>query len=200
MGLDYLLSFTVYGTPGPQGSKTATGRMRPTKNGKLTPVLRESSAKVKPWRAAVRSAAEAAVLDHPHRPWFPLDGPLVAHVVFTVRAPQRKKPDEAPAADRTPDISKLLRSTEDALKDVAWTDDARVVGYDLLWKTYPTVGAHSLPQPGARIRIRRATATDLCLVEGTLDWAKYATLLDKWSSVTTADRRTAALAAYLKGA
>lgn len=199
----YLIDLTIHGLPGPQGSKTPTGQFRPTKNGGLTPVMRESSKKVKPWRRNVADAGEAAVAQHPHRQRFPLDGPLVGYIVFTLPAPQRKKADEAPAADRTPDVSKLLRSTEDALKGSVWVDDARLIGYDLLWKAYPIgkPGSHrdSLDQPGAFMRIRRATHAELNIDPDSRDGLKYAGLLELWASPDyAAARRTAAQAAAVK--
>lgn len=186
---DYLAWFPVYGLPGPQGSKTATGRMRRTKAGGLTPVLRESSAKVKPWRAAVADAAITAVVATPHRPWFPLDGPLVARMVFTLPRPKSKRADEAPAADRKPDVSKLIRSTEDALTGIVWSDDARVVGYDRVWKTYPGADPDALTVPGAVVAVRRATAAELGLDPDGRDAAKYARLIEAWEAVTAADRQ-----------
>lgn len=193
----HLIQFTVDGIPGPQGSKTPTGRMRRTRTGGLTPVMRESSKKVKPWRDAVAAAAVVAVLQHPHRPWFPLDGPLVVHMTFTVPAPQRKKPTEAPAADRTPDLSKLARSTEDALKGIVWVDDARVVGYDRLWKTYRGVDPFSLDAPGALIKVRRATVADLGLRDDSPAAARYLDLIRTWEAVTAADRHAALLKDFL---
>lgn len=182
----YLVSLSVDGEhrpPAPQGSKTPTGRYRTSKAGKAVPVLRESSRNVKPWRAAVAETATEWLWRLPTalRHLYPIDGPLVAYMVFTVKAPQRKRGDEAPAADRTPDLSKLLRSTEDALTKVLWKDDGRVVGYDLLWKTYPGMHADALDRPGAVIRIRRATHTELGLVPGSPQHLKYTGLLEQWA-------------------
>jgi Holliday junction resolvase RusA-like endonuclease len=152
--------------------------------------MRESSKKVKPWRRAVADAAETALWQHPNPAWFPLDGPLVALMVFTLPAPQTKKADEAPnAADRTPDVSKLCRATEDALTKTVWKDDARIIGYDRLWKTYPGCDPLALSAPGAHIAVRRATHADLCLDPESKDGRKYTALLDRWASLTAADRR-----------
>lgn len=135
----------VSGTPGPQGSKKATGRM-----GQRVRLV-ESSAKVKPWRDAVVAAA----LAQGHRPGTPtLDGPLIASFVFTLR-----KPTSAPKRRRTwpavyPDVSKLLRSTEDALTSAGvWADDARLVEVLRLAKVYPGEDVDALDQPGVLIRI-----------------------------------------------
>ncbi|MDX2966623.1 RusA family crossover junction endodeoxyribonuclease [Streptomyces acidiscabies] len=146
------LSITVYGLPAPQGSKRHVG------NG----VMIESSKKVKPWRQDVKQAALDAIagLDG----WTPLDGPLVASMVFTFARPKghyrtgrnaHLLRDSAPARPSvTPDLSKILRSTEDALTGVVWADDARVVGYSQLGKWYAgTDAVDVLTMPGCVIRV-----------------------------------------------
>jgi Holliday junction resolvase RusA-like endonuclease len=144
------ITIVVYGEPAPQGSKRHLG------NG----VLVESSKKVKPWRQDVKAAAlDMVVAGVP-----PLDGPLAASIVFTVRDQPASKPSWWPAGERwskalhwrpasTPDLSKLLRSTEDALTGVTWKDDARVVEYTRLAKYYAGhPAADVLDRPGAVIR------------------------------------------------
>lgn len=148
------IRFAVYGTPGPQGSKSPKGRNRRT--GRL--IMVESSKKVKPWREAVEAAALTALNDLPReeRRMFPLDGPLAARFVFTLA-----KPTSAPKRTRTwpiryPDASKLLRSTEDALtKAGVWVDDARLVELDRLAKVFPGEDPEALDAPGVLIVIRR---------------------------------------------
>lgn len=122
-------AFAAFGTPGPQGSKIRTKF-----------AMRESSQKVGPWREAVKAAAPSIQT--------PLDGPLVVRMVFTLARPKAaRKADVAPY--HTPDISKLARSTEDAITDVGlWTDDARIVGYDGLWKVWWDYHPEALPVPG----------------------------------------------------
>lgn len=105
---------TVEGVvPGPQGSKTRT----------RAGGMRESSKKVKPWRAAVHKAAKAALPDD----WEALDGPLELEVIFHMPRP-KSAPKTVDIADfRLPDTSKLVRSTEDSLTTAGvWVDDARV--------------------------------------------------------------------------
>ena len=150
-----LLRIVVVGTPGPQGSKSFKGLNRRGK-----PVLVESSKKVQPWRDAVQAAAMEAVNNLPRdqRRAFPLDEPLAGRFVFTLR-----KPTSAPKRTRTwpttyPDVSKLLRSTEDALTAAGvWKDDARLVELDRLAKVYPNEDPEALAVPGAVIEIRRIT-------------------------------------------
>jgi Holliday junction resolvase RusA-like endonuclease len=144
-----VIEFAVHGLPAPQGSKRHVGRG----------VMIESSKHVKPWRQDVKHAALAAIGDS----WELLDGPLVASMVFAFARPKSHYRtgrhahllrDSAPARPATvPDLSKILRSTEDALTGVVWADDSRVVEYLRLGKFY--AGAHpTLPsRPGVRIKI-----------------------------------------------
>ncbi|MGW0495080.1 RusA family crossover junction endodeoxyribonuclease [Streptomyces sp. NPDC003007] len=146
------ISLTVYGLPAPQGSKRHVG------NG----VMIESSKKVKPWRQDVKQAALDAVTGLTD--WTPLDGPLVASMVFTFARPKghyrtgrnaHLLRDSAPARPAvTPDLSKILRATEDALTGVVWADDARVVGYARLGKFYAGTDVQDvLSMPGCVIRV-----------------------------------------------
>lgn len=150
------LVITVYGTPGPQGSKTVKGTRR-TKTGKLIANLVESSAKVKPWRANVVEAAKEAVRTSHYgclaNRWPLFDGPVAVSMVFTLQAPQRM-PKGRTCPSVKPDISKLIRSTEDALTDARiWADDALVVAYRDTAKTYPGGHRDALDSPGAVIRV-----------------------------------------------
>jgi hypothetical protein len=149
----------VLGTPAPQGSKSFKGISK-----KGHAILLESSKKVGPWRSQVADAAWPLVrcCDDPTcgrlRDGFPLDGALLARVVFTLR-----KPASAPKRLRTfpckyPDVSKLLRSTEDALSQVGvWADDARVVDYSRLAKVFPGEDPEALAVPGAVISVWQVT-------------------------------------------
>lgn len=151
------LSFEVRGLPAPQGSKSA---FRNKHTGRIQQV--ESSKKVKPWRDAVRSEAVAAMA----AAGLPqMDGPLVLEVTFYFDRPKshyrtgrnaHTLRDGAPLApEGKPDLSKLVRSTEDALTDSgAIKDDSRIVS---MWasKAY-TTDPHALTTPGARIALRSA--------------------------------------------
>jgi len=150
------IAFVVRGTPAPQGSKRgiihrSTGRV----------VLIESSKNVAPWREAVRSAAAAARREHSANIF---DGPLYASMVFTIVRPRSHYRtgrnahllrDDAPIRpDTKPDVSKLARSTEDALTDAHfWLDDARVVEYTRLAKVWAREDPEALDTPGAVIRV-----------------------------------------------
>lgn len=159
------LTIVVYGDPAPQGSKKYAGHRLNAASGRISAVLLEQSKRVKPWRQRVHAAALAAIRSHPD--WKPLDGPLAADMVFTVRTKPESKPVWWPKALRwskhfwwrpasAPDLSKLLRSTEDALTTArAWKDDARVVEYGHLAKYYAADPSHPdvLTEPGALIRL-----------------------------------------------
>jgi Holliday junction resolvase RusA-like endonuclease len=147
---DPAFSLIVYGIPGPQGSKKPVGTRR-SKKGNVVPVLVESSAKVKPWREAVDQAARDTIRAAGR--YVPLDGPLEAEMHFTLVAPKRM-PKGRVAHTTYPDLSKLLRSTEDALTTAGvWADDARVIRYRDLSKTYPGLGPHALTRPGVVLRV-----------------------------------------------
>lgn len=150
---------TVHGLPAPQGSKKYVGHRFNKKYGKDLPVLVESSKKVDPWRRDVAKAALAG------RPSELFDGPLVADMVFSMPRPKGHfgtgrnascLKASAPAVPIVmPDLSKLVRSTEDALKGIVWRDDSLVVAYGRLAKVY--VGSYdpdALDRPGAVIRVR----------------------------------------------
>lgn len=139
----------VYGLPAPQGSKRHVGKG----------VMVESSAKVKPWREAVKAAALEVRGDRT-----PLVCPLSVAMTFTFVRPRGHYRSgrnahllgtRAPIAPATvPDLSKLLRSTEDALTDAGiWRDDALVAEYLRAAKVWANEGLESLDVPGAVIRI-----------------------------------------------
>lgn len=152
------VEFRVVGIPGPQGSKKAiplaknVGGKR-VFTGKVS--LVESSAKVKPWRAAVESAARGAVRVR-------LAGPVAVDVTFFLPRPKghyrtgryaHLLKDSAPRLpDVKPDIDKLLRSTYDGLTSAGiYSDDSRVTD-GAQRKRYAT----TFNPPGALISIRPA--------------------------------------------
>ncbi|MFB7890291.1 hypothetical protein ACFCZ3_19795 [Cellulosimicrobium cellulans] len=143
-----VLEVVAYGTPGPQGSKKAYRRKGSTK---IT--LVESSKKVKPWRDAVAEAARAAA----RAASAPLSGPLIGSMVFSLARPKRLPRWRGPLPWVRPDLSKLLRATEDALDTDAGViaDDAHIVEYGRLAKVYAgdPDDPDALEQPGAVIRL-----------------------------------------------
>jgi len=140
------LEIVVYGNPAPQGSKKFVGMA----NGHG--MMIESSKKVKPWRQDVKAAALTARAGEP-----PIDGPIIASMVFTMPKPLSAPKRKRTYPDKKPDLSKLVRSTEDALTDAGiWRDDARVIGYERLAKVFPGEDPEALDAPGVRITVRLA--------------------------------------------
>jgi Holliday junction resolvase RusA-like endonuclease len=135
-----VITIIVHGMPGPQGSKRHVGKG----------VMIESSKKVKPWRQDVVAAAVEA-----HKGAEALDGPLLVSMVFTLPKPKSAPKRRRTWADKKPDLSKLARSTEDALTTAGVIrDDARIVEYERLAKVFPGEDPDALSSPGVRITIR----------------------------------------------
>jgi Holliday junction resolvase RusA-like endonuclease len=156
------VSFTVYGTPAPQGSKRAFVG----KSGKAH-VIESSHDRVKSWRQAVidealkvTSGMAAPVMYGGLGLDGPFTGALAVEMVFSLRRPKGHYRtgknesflrDSAPAHPITPpDASKLARSTEDALTDSGiWADDALITDLRAIKRYCPRLQA-----PGATITIR----------------------------------------------
>jgi crossover junction endodeoxyribonuclease RusA len=144
MTCPFSIEIRIIGQPAPQGSKKLIGH---TKTGRG--LLVESSAKVKPWRQAVVYAAREALSARAG-----LAGPIDVQMVFTLRKPKSAPKRRRTWPDKRPDLSKLIRSTEDALSDAGiWEDDARVVRC-LAEKAFPGEHPDALDVPGAVIRVR----------------------------------------------
>jgi len=111
-------SIRVYGLPAPQGSKSFKGF-----DGRGHAYMPESSKNLKPWRDSVVWAYRE---DAARVYWTtPMDGPLWLTAIFYMPRPKKPKYDLPAVA---PDLSKLVRSTEDALKVAgAIADDSRIV-------------------------------------------------------------------------
>ena len=107
----------VLGVPAPQGSKTRMPNGALVEGGSAT-----GRAKHRAWRTAVAEAAAHAMTTRDA----PLDGPLQLAVEFRLPRPASARKGKH-WADRKPDLSKLLRSTEDGLTDGGLiADDARI--------------------------------------------------------------------------
>lgn len=147
--VEWILSLYVPGTPAPQGSKMARPIYRgrgATKvfTGKVAQV-ESSKSRVNEWRADVRQACTDAWGDRP-----PLDGPIELFVEFVRKRPTSAPKSRTPAATTMPDLSKLIRSTEDAITSAGvWADDARVIELRAR-KRIAEIGE----TPGAQIKIR----------------------------------------------
>jgi Holliday junction resolvase RusA-like endonuclease len=138
------IEFFVPGLPAPGGSK------RGFYNAKLnrTLLVEANPEKNRNWRAAVALAASEAMNG---RDIF--SGPLYVEITFQMPRPKahfsRKSglKKSAPHWNTTkPDITKLARSTEDAMTQVVWKDDAQIA-QSVTHKLYAD------NQSGAQIRV-----------------------------------------------
>lgn len=142
------LQVFVPGRPAPQGSKHARPIYRGRGadrvfTGKVAQV-ESSKSGVQAWREDVRAACVAAWAGRP-----PLDGPLILEVEFIRKRPASAPKRSTPPATTMPDLSKLIRSTEDAITSAGvWVDDARVVVITAS-KRIAEIGE----TPGAHIRV-----------------------------------------------
>jgi Holliday junction resolvase RusA-like endonuclease len=141
----------VYGIPAPQGSKRNFGT---TKLGRT--IMVEASDKVTPWRADVMTFARHAIVEHnqlyPQAPWSPLSEAVVARMVFSLARPPSVKRNKRPFPSIAPDVSKLARSTEDALQAAGvLKNDSLIVEYTRLAKVYCGEDPEALDTPGALV-------------------------------------------------
>lgn len=118
-------AFTVYGEAAPGGSKRplpAGGK----RGGRILMV--EDSKRVGPWRQQVSGVAQALMEGRE-----PFEGPLVLRITFFRQRPAGHfgKKGLRPSAPKfpivKPDLTKLVRPLEDALKGIVWRDDNQVV-------------------------------------------------------------------------
>ena len=143
------IHLTILGQPAPQGSKVAFSRKGSTR----VVMLEQTRKTLTPWRQAVTLQARRQ-----YRRPAPLDVPLSVGMVFVLARPKTVR---RPYPSVTPDLSKLIRSTEDALTDAAvWRDDCLVVAFHELAKVYAGPDA-PLDQPGVLISICPLAAVSL---------------------------------------
>jgi Holliday junction resolvase RusA-like endonuclease len=119
------ITFFVPGVPAPGGSKRAF--YIPKLN---RAVVVETCKRTKPWRTSVEWAAKEKFTE-------PLRGPLSVSYCFYLSRPKghygsgrnshsvKISSPVYPAVK--PDVTKLIRSTEDAMTGIAWIDDAQCV-------------------------------------------------------------------------
>ena len=121
------VAFFVPGVPKPGGSKRVFINPRTHR-----PIVTDDAGQGnRDWKAAVKDFASRA------HATAPLEGPLRLEIVFQVLRPKghfgsgRNAAQLRTSAPRfptvKPDVTKLLRSTEDALTGILWRDDAQVV-------------------------------------------------------------------------
>lgn len=109
-----LTSFTVYGTPVPQGSTKAF-----IPKGWKRAVITTDNKKLKPWRQEVSQAAIAADLQV-------LTGPVFIRLQFFLAKP-KSRPKKWLEPTVKPDLDKLCRGVLDSLTGICFNDDAQVI-------------------------------------------------------------------------
>lgn len=138
---------TIYGQPAPQGSKRFMGT---TKTGKG--LMRESSDKLTPWRnqVVVTCTEELDALERPA----PFAGAVMLELHFSFNRPASVKRSKRPHMSIAPDLSKIIRATEDGLADAGvFVNDCLVVSI-VSTKNYVNEGAHALDRQGCRVIVR----------------------------------------------
>lgn len=157
------LQFFVSGTPAPGGSKTAipmydgAGKLvtKPTGNGRQRPVLRyvDDAKGNTAWRKVVGFTAKNKMQ------WARLQ-PFAGALRFTCEfVVERGKTVTRPHPTVPPDLSKFIRSTEDALTGIAWVDDSQIIEHGIMRKRYARPGE----QTGAHILIESMAEEPLVL-------------------------------------
>lgn len=155
-----MITFTVYGTPAPKGSKRFVGLSKLGRG-----ILVESSKKEKPWAEAVKYAALQAKEDAGGG----LDGPISVVMFFTLKKPASAPKRKITYPDKKPDLDKIIRSTADAMVASGIIhDDSRIVQI-VAAKFYPGEASQALTSPGVRITISdyRLTNTQAVSDSGT---------------------------------
>jgi crossover junction endodeoxyribonuclease RusA len=159
-----MIELQVRGRPAPQGSK----KVFPIKKGKRggpQEIVGHTTVEMSPhlgnWRDDVKSKAEDFMKEDlgldPVKDGPLFSGPLRVRMVFTVAKP-KASPKRRVWPAKLPDLSKLIRSTEDALTQAGyWEDDRLVVEYSRAAKVYPNEDPDSLPVPGVRIWVEQVT-------------------------------------------
>jgi Holliday junction resolvase RusA-like endonuclease len=124
------IEFFVAGRPTTQGSKKAF--VNP-KTGRAI-VTEQMGDKLKTWRAIVAGGAQTAMERGDHSV---ISGPVLLSLGFRLKRPKSHygtgknsvvKKGSAPCHPiGIPDLSKLTRAVEDAMKGIVWRDDSQVV-------------------------------------------------------------------------
>jgi Holliday junction resolvase RusA-like endonuclease len=155
-----VVEFFAPGTPRPGGSKTAfpiyLGNGQPLmKDGRVVLRYGDDAKGNKQWRRTVADAAKIAFVHQS-----PVDFPLILEILFHLERPRSHYRtgknshllrDGAPSYPAVrPDVTKLTRSTEDAMLDIIYRDDALIIEQRCR-KVYCNPG-----QAGAAIRLTKA--------------------------------------------
>lgn len=148
-----VICFFVEGTPKPAGSKRGFINK---KTGRII-ITDQTLAKGKKWREIVADKARTEMEVGMRTQ---LKGPLACAMTFYVARPKAHfytgkrarelRPDAPKLPTIMPDLTKLLRSAEDALKGIVWVDDSQVVAQQNR-KLYCNA---EYPSPGVLIKVQ----------------------------------------------
>ena len=132
--------------------------------------MRESSAGVKPFRTAVRRAAQGPS----GKTAMHFFGPVVVGIEFEFLQPKSNK-DPYPTARTIGDVDKLTRAVLDGLVEAeVIEDDSLVVALESVTKTWG-------PRDGAYITVKSAVLPEVVGPSSVVDFAeKVGTPLDRW--------------------
>lgn len=111
-----IISFTVHGTPQPQGSTRAF-----LPKGWKRPIITTDNARLKPWRQDLSLMASEAMQG---RDTF--DGAVTVAARFIFAKPKSTK-KSVTAKITKPDIDKLVRGALDGMTGIVFRDDSQVV-------------------------------------------------------------------------
>lgn len=118
------ITFTVFGTPRPQGSTRAF-----VPKGWSRPIITSDNPKLKPWRQQIAGAAVALNIQP-----FERDVALAMSLSFYFEKPPSAKKRIYPTVK--PDSDKLIRAILDSLTGILYADDAQVVRFNRIEKLY----------------------------------------------------------------
>lgn len=162
-----MITFSVHGTPGPQGSK----RLVPL-GGKAggRSMMIESSRLVAPWRQEVARSAQWAMQA---LGMGPLTGPVEMAVTYVLKRPRKYyrangqlKANAPDLVQTKPDLSKLQRSTEDALTGICYVDDSQIARLIIEKRYGDIVGAEISIRPTTGVAQKQAPEYFLIVAYG----------------------------------
>lgn len=126
-----MITFTVYGKPGTQGSKKYVGHRK----GK--PILADMNKNLKSWREEVGWQAHRAICANRKFPYEP-------HLMMEVNLDfhfKRTKSSKLPYPPKG-DLDKLVRAIGDACTGIIWHDDSQIVKLSATKRYGPVEGVH----------------------------------------------------------
>lgn len=148
-----ILNFVAFGLPSPGGSKNA---FRNPHTGRIV-VVDAGGKKTRTWRTVVAHAARTAMSGSEL-----MKPPLALVIEFRMPRPKHHyksngeiKQDAPWFPIVRPDLTKLLRSTEDAMTGIVWHDDSQIVEQNI-HRTYSSV-----EDTGARISVYTITSRSI---------------------------------------